>query len=78
MDTEAKQVTEASSMSLQEVYDKSSSLLDIDTTLDMIMPSNRRVKTCYEIFYIPAGVEQYVITVWNSQVYQRRPLNQGR
>ncbi len=27
----------------------------------IIMPSNQRVKTCDEIIYIPAGVEQYII-----------------
>ncbi len=31
------------------------------TTSDVIMPSNRRVKTWDEIIYIPEGVEQYVL-----------------
>ncbi len=44
-DMEAKRVMEASSMSLQEIYDKKSSLLDIDTTSDMAMSSTQRVKT---------------------------------
>ncbi len=52
MDTEAKQETEASSMSLQGIYYKLSSVVDIDTSLDMTMPYNRRVKTCNEIVNI--------------------------
>ncbi len=54
---ESKQVTEASSNALQEIYDGLSALPTM-TTLDVIMQSNRRVDTRDEII---KGVEQYVL-----------------
>ncbi len=62
MDMESKQVTEASSNALQEIYD-GLSVLPKMTTSDVIMPSNRRVNTGNEMIYIPEGVEQYVLNV---------------
>jgi hypothetical protein len=52
MDTELKQITEASSNALQEIYD-GLSVLPRMTTLDVIMSSNRRVNIRDEIINIP-------------------------
>ncbi len=60
MDTESKQVTEASSNALQELYDGLSVLPRMSTS-DVIIPSNQRENTWNEIIYIPEGVEQYVL-----------------
>ncbi len=60
MDTESKQVTEASSNAVQEIYD-GLSVLPRMTTSDVIMLSNRRVKIRDEIINIPEGVEPYVL-----------------
>ncbi len=54
MDMESKQVTEASSNALQEIYDGLSAM----PTSDVIMPSNRRVNIRDEIINIPEGVER--------------------
>ncbi len=63
-DMEAKMVMEASSMSLQEIYDKKSSLLDIDTTSDMAMSSTQRVKPAPSW----CGHNSLVISMWGGWV----------
>jgi hypothetical protein len=57
MDMESKQVTEASSNALQELYDGLSVLPRMSTS-DVIIPSNQRENAWNEIIYIPEGVEQ--------------------
>ena len=61
MDMESNQVTEASSMSLEKIYNKLSSLQHIKDISELRMPSNRKSYGINEIIYIPAGVEQWVI-----------------
>ena len=61
MDMESNQVTEASSMSLGEIYDKLYSLPHIKDISELRMPSNRRSYGINEMIYIPEGVEQWVI-----------------
>jgi hypothetical protein len=54
-----KQVTEASSNALQEIYNGLSVLPIVNS--DVIMLSNRRVNKWGEIIYFPEGVQQYVL-----------------
>jgi hypothetical protein len=61
-DMESKQVSEASSNALQEIYDRLSALSHM-TISDMKLPSNRTFKKWFnsnEIIYIPAGLEKHL------------------
>ena len=71
MDMESNQVTEASSMSLGEIYDKLYSLPHIKDISELRMPSNRRSYGIHEIIYIPE-LSHGLSTMWNLQVYRRQ------